>query len=472
MTNMERLVRLLDVRGSVASPGHGGVLGVVGGDSLVVEGLAASGGNLDIASGSLELGVHLRRLEGDGLLVKNIDLLKRQTLGLVDEEVGEDGAAEAGGSPDPEHLGGEAGTSWALVDEVRGSVADTEVPEPVGRSAERHTLGTDAEREDLSADDPSSRTPSGGETGDVEADEGNESLLGGGVFVTEVSAEGSNDELTDGHVEGTTDEEPSTTSSLHEEERRNSHDDVDNVRGNGEQEWITGAGGVEELSAVVEDEVDTGELLPSLDKGTSQSAEPHLALATSEACGVTNGGVGPLEVVSGLDVSQLSTDEGIVNVGGVEASEGLGSLLWLVGTDEPSWRLGKNEKTSGQDDSESKLDTDGDEKGSPVAALLGGVFNDGCDQETNGDAPLVTRDNSTSNPSGSAFGLVHGDDGGDDTNTETSDDSTDREQGDGRGDHLKDDTDTEDDEGNLDTPSSTEEVGEGRTGQGTEEGTS
>ena len=123
-----------------------------------------------------------------GLSVEEIDLLEGETLGLGDEEVGEDDAEEAGGSPEEEDLDSEVGSlrggekkeggrsaselgslfvkrkthlssvdsSRGGVDEVRGSVTDSEVPEPVaGReegertsSATRQTTRKNRKHED------------------------------------------------------------------------------------------------------------------------------------------------------------------------------------------------------------------------------------------------------------------------------------------------------------------------------------
>ena len=108
--------------------------------------------------------------------VELVDLLERQTLGLVDHEVDEGDADEAAGAPaallagvavrsgdvgefclpNEEHLGLEI--AGILVDHVRGSVRDGEVQEPVGGGRDRQALGTDLQREDLTGDDPSDRT--------------------------------------------------------------------------------------------------------------------------------------------------------------------------------------------------------------------------------------------------------------------------------------------------------------------------
>lgn len=53
------------------------------------------------------------------------------------------------------------------IDQVGGGVSDGKVPKPVGGSGQRHTLSSDGKREDLSNDDPSDRSPSGSEGGDV-----------------------------------------------------------------------------------------------------------------------------------------------------------------------------------------------------------------------------------------------------------------------------------------------------------------
>ena len=65
------------------------------------------------------------------LAVHLVDLLEGQTLGLVDEEVDEGDAEEAGAEPDEEHLGLQVGVVRAVVDEVGGDEGDDEVEEPL-----------------------------------------------------------------------------------------------------------------------------------------------------------------------------------------------------------------------------------------------------------------------------------------------------------------------------------------------------
>jgi hypothetical protein len=65
------------------------------------------------------------------LAVELIDLLERQTLGLIDHGPNEECADEAESTPDEEDLSTEIGIARAVVDHVRCSVSDGEVEEPV-----------------------------------------------------------------------------------------------------------------------------------------------------------------------------------------------------------------------------------------------------------------------------------------------------------------------------------------------------
>lgn len=143
-------------------------------------------------------------------------------------------------------------------------IADTEVPEPVGGGSHRHSLGTDVEREDFTSDDPGDWSPSGSEEGDVDADEGDEDLLSGQVVLRDGNTDDGDDVLADEHTSGTDEEERTTTSPVDEPDTGNGHADVDDVGGNGDQERILNTRALEESRAVVEDEVDTGELLPTV----------------------------------------------------------------------------------------------------------------------------------------------------------------------------------------------------------------
>ncbi len=67
-------------------------------------------------------------------LVQLVDLLERESLGLVDEEVDEGDADEAASEPDEEDLALQVGIAWTVVDEIRGRVRDSPVEEPLWRA--------------------------------------------------------------------------------------------------------------------------------------------------------------------------------------------------------------------------------------------------------------------------------------------------------------------------------------------------
>ena len=242
------------------------------------------------------------RLNRSGVLVEDINLLKRETLGLGHAEVGEDEAAQAGRSPDEEHFG--AKVAILRIDDVRGGVAvrrvsdtsvngrvqnhvpNTKVPEPVRGGREGHGLGTDSERVDLAGDDPSNGTPGRCEEGDVDADEGDKALLARLVLHGDGDTDDGDEVLADEHTNGTNQEETTATDMVNSPERGNGHAYVDNGGGDRDREGVGNTGLFEESRTVVEDEVDTGELLPSLQEDTSEGTKEDLVGAVLEAVDV------------------------------------------------------------------------------------------------------------------------------------------------------------------------------------------
>lgn len=198
------------------------------------------------------------------MLVEEVDLLEGQPTGLGDAEVREDDAAKARRAPDEEHLGLEVRVALARVDEVRRRETDGEVPEPVRRRGKRHALGAYVEREDLADDDPRNGPPRRREEGDVDAHERDEHLLAREVRLRDGHARDGNDELTYAHAHRADEQQPATSEALDTPHARECHEAVDDVRRNADEERIFDARVLEENRAVVEDEVDAGELLPSL----------------------------------------------------------------------------------------------------------------------------------------------------------------------------------------------------------------
>lgn len=85
----------------------------------------------------------------------------------------------------------------------------------------------------------------------------------------------------------------------------------------------------------------------------------------------------------------------ILNVFGVgrlatNAAKGMGSLVELALLDPVTGRLGKQSKTGSKDDSPEELNSDWDTVRASIAALLCSVDNAVGEQDTNGNAELVS----------------------------------------------------------------------------------
>jgi hypothetical protein len=216
------------------------------------------------------------------LAVQLVDLLERQTLGLVDHGPGEEDTDEAASAPDEEDLGTEVGVARSVVDHVGRSIADSEVEEPVGGGGHREGLGADLEREDLAGNHPGDRTPGAGEEEDVDADKCDERLLSGLVVDTSDGSSDGDNELADSHADGAKEEEVAATPLLDEVETGEGRANIDSGRDHSDGEGVAKAGILEERGSVcgelvyvshtfrtytptVENEVDTSKLLERLE---------------------------------------------------------------------------------------------------------------------------------------------------------------------------------------------------------------
>ena len=108
---------------------------------------------------------------------------------------------EAEAAPHEEHFRLQICVTGPRVDHVWCCVGNSPVQEPVGRSGHRQRLGSDLQWEDLASNDPGTWSPRAGEEEDVDAHEGDESLLTGQVIGTNTSADTSNNKLAYSHAD-------------------------------------------------------------------------------------------------------------------------------------------------------------------------------------------------------------------------------------------------------------------------------
>ena len=201
---------------------------------------------------------------------------------------------------------------------------------------------------------------------------------------------------------------------------------------------------LEEDGTEVEDEVDTSQLLEHLESNTEDSAANvggTVADVTLEAVGPSSDVVGlwdnlHLVLVVGNDLSELILDVVGVLLLAADGGESLSGLLELSLLYEETWRLWKEEETDGENDSPKELDGDWDSVGSGIITVLGGVDDAVGEQDTDGNAELVTGDESTADLLWSDLRHVKNDDGRDESNSDTGNDTTDGHDSDSCGSGL------------------------------------
>ena len=278
---------------------------------------------------------------------------------LGNAEVGEQETSSTSRSPNEEHLDLQTQGAGLLVDQIGSSVTDTKVPEPVGGNGKGHGLGTDVEREDLAGDNPGDGTPCGGEEGDVDTDECDQNLLSRNVFSRDRDTDDGDQELANTHGGGADQKQPPATEPLNTPHPGKSHGHVDDIGSNRNQEWIGNAGVLEEYRAVVEDEVDTGKLLPCLDENASEGTKKDFVVGGAEAVEIGRLAQPLLVLVGIADLVEFCTELWMIGGKGDETRECTCSILVALLLDEPSGRFGEEDHPDGENETPDELKGNG-----------------------------------------------------------------------------------------------------------------
>jgi hypothetical protein len=238
---------------------------------------------------------------------------------------------------------------------------------------------------------------------DVDADEGDQCLLSYNVLDANAGTNTSNDELADSHANGAEEQKRATTPSLNEVKTRNSRSDVDGGGDHRNSERVRDAGTLEERGAVVEDEVDTSELLESLEEAASCET---LAKVAAEAVKVRGLAQGHLVLVVGHDLAELLDNGGVVDVQSAESGKRLGGTLGVATLDVHARSLREDEHAEEDNKGPGELNGDGDAVAAGVIAVLGGVVDNCSQKKSDCDCPLVGTNNGSSDPFRRSLGLV------------------------------------------------------------------
>jgi len=126
-----------------------------------------------------------------------------------------------------------------------------------------------------------------------------------------------------------------------------------------------------------------------------------------------------------------------------------------------STHLGKDGHSTSKNCCPNKLDGDRNAIRGVIRSVLGGIVENGGEEEPDSNTPLVETDDGTTDPLGSALGLIHWSHGRDHTNTETGPDTTNDEGRKPNCSGLKGDTDREDETCYNKTPFTANGIGDG-----------
>lgn len=153
------------------------------------------------------------------------------------------------------------------------------------------------ERIEFASDNPCTRSPRRGEEKDVDTDKGDEGLLSGDVGGRSTNTNNGDNVLADTHSGGADQEELAATEIVDSPHTREGGNDIDDIGDNTHHERVGDTGLSEESRSVVENElkirkfgrgthVDSGQLLPGLEKNSGQYAETIVSGSITEAVDV------------------------------------------------------------------------------------------------------------------------------------------------------------------------------------------
>ncbi len=103
----------------------------------------------------------------------------------------------------------------------------------------------------------------------------------------------------------------------------------------------------------------------------------------------------------GFDLSKFLDQGRVIDVKSSKSGQCLGCSLPSATLDIISRSLGQDQHPNGQDDGPGELYCDRDTVRTGIVTVLGGVVNNGGDEETDSNRKLIAADNSTADPFGS-----------------------------------------------------------------------
>lgn len=264
----------------------------------------------------------------------------------------------------------------------------------------------------------------------------------------------------DAHASSTDEEKLTATEIIDCPHTGDGGNDVDNIGNDRDDERIGDTGLSEESGSVVEDKlpesdgiqsfqiegtyVDTSELLPSLEEDSSENTGTVVSGTIPEAVDVRSLGDFLFVAQIGFDFSEISLDFCTIDVGTKDSGEIPSGLLCLSLLDQISGRFREECHPASEDSGPDELDGNDDSISRGVSLVLFSLVGASGEQKTDGNGPLIARNDGSTNPFGRTFGLIHGNQAGNDTDSQTSNKTTDYEKGRGGSSNLEGNTDRKD----------------------------
>lgn len=336
-----------------------------------------------------------------------IDLLKGALLGLRVEEVDEWDEKKV-------HDGEEEVSCPAyLVNHDWHNHDNHEVGNPVDGGGDGVGATTSANWVDLGWVQPWEWEPGGTEEGDV-GEETDSGTIRGGLGVWKQAGE--DEDHGQALAEGTDEEELAATSTLDDEPGDGSEDRVDNHVDTTQQHGKVVGGverGLHENWEVVDDGVTSTELLHELGGGTENHATEVLGLAVGEEgaeWGLSTLAAGGCD---GVEDNVALNDGLLVGVTeSVECGEDAGGLLRAVSSQQPTWRLWKEDDTNAEDETEDDLEGDWESPGEVInGRVRSAVINPVGNHSTDGNNTTLDTDEQTTVGGAGALCLISWDGG-------------------------------------------------------------
>ena len=135
--------------------------------------------------------------------------------------------------------------------------------------------------------------------------------------------------------------------------------------------------------------------MPGLDEDPSEGTEKDSIVGCAEAVSVRRLPQLLLVLEGNADLVKFGLELGVVGREGDETGESTGGILVALPLDEPSRGLGEEDHTDGENETPHELNSDGKLPRSVTGLVFGSIVDDGGKEETDGDCPLITADEST-----------------------------------------------------------------------------